>query len=78
VFAPSQQGWTPIWQPFLSELSARGFAHRLSRLTDFDYRVSRIAAGRYQVELAYDSAEERNALLARIESITGLSLVDAD
>jgi len=40
--------------------------------------VSRLGAGRYQVELAYDGAEERNALLARIESITGLSLVDAD
>ena len=78
ALAPAQQGWTPIWQPFLSELSARGFAHRLSRLTDFDYRVSRLGAGRYQVELAYDSAEERNALLARIESITGLSLADAD
>ena len=66
--------WQPVWQPFLSELSAKGFAQRLARLTGLDYRVSEAGRGRYEVAVAYSTEDERDAHLARIESVTGLSL----
>jgi hypothetical protein len=66
--------WQPVWHGFSSELSARGFADRLRRLGDGDFRVRRTAAWRYQVELAFREAHERDRALAALRAATGLPL----
>ena len=68
--------WAMLWRPFLSELSARGFATGLARATGLDYRVMPTGDGRFQVAFAYDTEEQRRTRLARIESATGLRLAE--
>lgn len=61
----------PVWEPFHSQMSARGFAARLSRELEHEFRVERQAPGTYQV--VFDAADplERAALRAQILEITG-------
>ncbi len=66
--------WHPVWAPFRSELSARGFMQRLERLTDLSYRVSKVGPGLYQVAFAHADAGERATGIAAIEQATGLDL----
>jgi hypothetical protein len=72
-----QPGWQPLWQAFRSELSAKGFAGQLQRLTGQRYRVRRTSPWAYQVELAYDDARQRDAVLQEIARKTGLGLGEA-
>ncbi len=67
--------WEPVWRAFRSELSAKGFAGHLERVTGQAYRVRRTSPWTYQVELRYRDAAERDSLLREIESRTGLGLV---
>jgi hypothetical protein len=60
-----------VWPPFHSQMSAQGFAARLSRELDHSFRVERHGAGSYQVVFDTESPVEREALLAEIAEITG-------
>ena len=60
-----------VWTPFHSQRSAQGFATRLSRTLDHDFRVERVGAGAYQVVFDVGSPAERDALLTEIAEITG-------
>ena len=61
----------PVWVPFHSLMSAEGFANRLSRTLDHEFRVVRQGAGAYQV--VFDAADEdqRALILAQVTEITG-------
>ena len=60
-----------IWTPFYSEISASGFASRLSQALDQPFEVARSDAGRYSVTFAYDSPEDRDRVLDEVEALTG-------
>ncbi|MEL7449601.1 MAG: hypothetical protein AAFN78_10350 [Pseudomonadota bacterium] len=70
--------WEPVWQAFAARRSAEGFSQRLASLTGLDYRVEKLAPGRYQVEVGYVSEPERALALSRIEEATGLVLARSD
>jgi len=74
--APGEPQWHPIWNPFRSQLSARGFAARLESLTGLEYRVTEVSPGSYQVAFAHGDEAERHTNLARIEETTGLRLTE--
>ena len=74
---PGDPEWHPIWRPFHSEISARGFAERLENVTGLDYRVERLKRGSYQVSVAHNGEQDRLARLTRIETATGLKLMAA-
>jgi len=73
---PEVQVWQPVWQAFRSELSAKGFAGQLRRLTGQEYRVRRASPWTYQVELAYADEGQRDAVLREIQAKTGLGLME--
>jgi hypothetical protein len=60
-----------VWVPFHSQMSAEGFAARLSRELDHSFRVERQGAGAYQVVFDSTSPVQRDMLLAQIAEITG-------
>jgi hypothetical protein len=66
--------WHAVWNPFRSELSASGFAERLARLTDREYRVRRISVGAYQVEVGYNPEIGVADTLVQIRLMTGLRI----
>ena len=66
--------WHAVWNPFRSELSASGFADRLTRLTDGEYRVRRVSVGAYQVEVSYDPDTGVGDTLMQIQMMTGLRI----
>lgn len=66
--------WHSVWQPFRSELSARGFAERLANVTGREYRVRRVSPWAYQVELAHVGEADKLTALQQIESATGLGV----
>ena len=71
---PTEIGEMPVasvWVPFHSQMSAEGFAARLSRELDHDFSVQRHGAGSYQVVFNATTSAEREQLLARIAEITG-------
>ena len=74
--APEFQEWQPVWQAFRSELSAKGFAGQLQRLTGLEYRVRRASPWNYQVEFAFADAGQRDTVLRDIETKTGLGLME--
>ncbi|HKL64432.1 MAG TPA: hypothetical protein VJ883_13755 [Woeseiaceae bacterium] len=70
----AERQWYAFWQPFRSEISAKGFRRRLEGVTGLDYRVLSPQPGEYQVAFAYRDEAERLAHLAAIEAATGLVL----
>lgn len=72
--SPPESGIARVWSPFHSEMSAAGFAERLSRSLDHPFSVERRGAGRYQVVFHYADEPEREALLAEAAAVTGLPL----
>ena len=73
IFNP-QQHWHEFWNPFRSELAARGFVSRLEKVTGLDYRVVKVKAGVYQVGFAYANDDERRVKISQISAATGLDL----
>ena len=71
VRRPPEAPAEPVWAPFHSHMSAEGFAARLSRELEHEFRVERQAAGAYQVVFNAVNPAERQALLAQISEITG-------
>ena len=63
-----------VWSPFHSKWAAEGFAQRLSQATAVPVEVVNAGAGNYQVVFSYRDDGERQALVERIETITGLEL----
>lgn len=63
-----------VWSPFRSEWAANGFARRLVLATDVPVEVVNESPGNYQVVFSYRDDGERQALVERIEAITGLEL----
>jgi len=63
-----------VWSPFRSEWAANGFARRLVLATDVPVEVINESPGNYQVVFSYSDDGERQALVERIETITGLEL----
>lgn len=70
-----QTHWQGFWNRFHSEISARGFAERLGRLTGHEYRVQESGPGVYEVVFPYRDPAERQARLERIEAATGFRLL---
>ena len=66
--------WHNIWNPFHSEIAARGFVRQLEKVTGLDYRVTKVDIGVYQVGFAYVDESDRVANLSRISAATGLDL----
>ena len=63
-----------VWSPFRSEWAANGFARRLVLATEVPVEVVNESPGNYQVVFSYRDDGERQAMVERIESITGLEL----
>ena len=66
--------WYSFWNPFRSEIAARGFVSRLEKVTGLDYRVVKVKTGVYEVAFAYDNDVERRTKLSQISAATGLDL----
>lgn len=69
--------WYSFWNPFRSEIAARGFVGQLETVTGLDYRVVKVRTGVYEVAFAYGSDAERRAKLSQISAATGLDLPDS-
>ena len=69
--------WYSFWNPFHSEIAARGFVSQLEKVTGLDYRVVKVKTGVYEVAFAYADDVERHDKLAQIAAATGLDLPDS-
>ena len=69
--------WQAFWNPFRSEIAARGFVRRLEDVTGLDYRVAKVKNGVYQVAFSYSDDAERSRKLSQISAATGLDLSDS-
>jgi len=63
-----------VWVPFHSEMSANGFAQRLTAALDHRFDVERRGPGRYEVVFDYRNEPERDAVLSEAAQVTGLPL----
>jgi len=70
----NEASWYAFWNPFRSEVAARGFVAQLEKVTGLDYRIVKVKAGVYQVAFAYADDQERLARLSQIQAATGLDL----
>lgn len=68
--SPTQSSKT-IWEPFHSEVSATGFAKRLSLQLGYPFQVTKDGPARYLVVFKYKSDEERALLVQQIATLTG-------
>jgi hypothetical protein len=73
----AEPSWYSFWNPFRSEIAARGFVSQLERVTGIDYRVVKVEAGVYEVAFAYYDDAERSTKLSQISAATGLELPDS-
>jgi len=69
-----ERQWYPFWNPFHSELAARGFVNQLEKVTGLDYRVVKVKTGVYQVGFSYQDDADRQERLSQITAATGLEL----
>lgn len=67
-------GWQPLWRPFRSELSARGFADQIAEITGRETRVRRLGPRSHQVDVAFADETQRRNTLQRLELLTGIEL----
>jgi len=73
----SETRWYSFWNPFRSEIAARGFVSQLEEVTGLDYRVVKVKAGVYEVAFAYIDDTERMNKLEQISAATGLDLSES-
>jgi hypothetical protein len=69
--------WYSFWNPFRSEIAARGFVTQLEKVTGLDYRVVKVKTGVFEVAFAYGDDMERRSKLSQISAATGLDLPDS-
>lgn len=62
---------TAVWVPFHSQMSAEGFAARLGRELEHEFRVEKRGAGSYQVVFDAVDPIQQALLEARVREITG-------
>lgn len=74
---PDESQWYSFWNPFRSEIAARGFVTQLEKVTGLDYRVVKVKTGVYEVAFAYNNDMERRTKLSQISAATGLDLPDS-
>lgn len=74
---PDEMQWYSFWNPFRSEIAARGFVTQLEKVTGLDYRVVKVKTGVYEVAFAYNDDAERRTKLSQISAATGLDLPDS-
>ena len=74
---PDKSQWYSFWNPFRSEIAARGFVTQLEKVTGLDYRVVKVKTGVYEVAFAYNDDTERRTKLSQISAATGLDLPDS-
>ena len=67
----SQSSSAAIWVPFHSEVSATGFAKRLSLQLGYPFQVTKDGPARYLVVFDYKSDEERALLVQQVATLTG-------
>ncbi len=66
-----QSSSAAIWEPFHSEVSATGFAKRLSLQLGYPFQVTKDGPARYLVVFDYKSDEERALLVQQVAALTG-------
>ena len=71
---PQERQWYSFWNPFRSEVAARGFVSQLEKVTGLDYRIVKVKTGVYEVSFAYEGDTEKQAKLSQIQAATGLEL----
>lgn len=75
--APVQQagagGRHAVWRPFHSQLSAKGFARRLSLQLGYPFEVIKADAAEYLVVFAYEDEAQRDLLSAQVTELTGFT-----
>jgi hypothetical protein len=69
--------WYSFWNPFRSEIAAKGFVSQLEEVTGLDYRIVKVEAGVYEVAFAYIDDTERTNKLEQISAATGLDLTES-
>ena len=69
-----EASWYAFWNPFRSEMAARGVVTQLEKVTGLDYRIVKVKAGVYQVAFRYADDQQRQAKLSQIQAATGLDL----
>ena len=75
--AGTDEQWYSFWNPFRSEIAARGFVAQLEKVTGLDYRVVKVKTGVYEVAFAYADDAERRSKLTQISAATGLELPES-
>jgi hypothetical protein len=73
----AEPSWYSFWNPFRSEIAAKGFVSQLERVTGIDYRIVKVKSGVYEVAFAYHDDSERSTKLSQIVAATGLELPDS-
>ena len=73
----SEMRWYSFWNPFRSEIAAKGFVSQLEEVTGLDYRIVKVKAGVYEVAFAYIDDTERMNKLEQISAATGLDLSES-
>jgi len=66
-----------FWSPFRSRLAAGGFASSLTESSDVSVEVVKLSQTAFRVAFEYQDETERLAKIHRIESTTGLKLMEA-
>ncbi len=74
---PVADDFQTVWVPFRSERSATGFADKLSKQLQRQFKVVRQGPGKYQVGFIAASTNDRNEVLEGIENLTGYRLQTA-
>ena len=64
-----------VWKPFHSEVSAAGFARRLSVQLGYPFRALREGPAKYHVVFDYDTDEQRELLREQVQAVTGFSVL---
>lgn len=62
-----------VWRPFHSQMSAEGFAKRLSLQLGYPFSVVKVGAARYHVVFSYEDTAERDLLAEQLTALTGYS-----
>jgi len=67
-----------FWSPFRSRLAASGFASSLTESSDVSVEVIKLSPTEFRVAFEYQNETERLAMIHRIESTTGIKLMETD
>jgi hypothetical protein len=69
--SPEAGSKVSVWRPFHSQLSAEGFARRLSMQLGYPFEVLKVDAAEYHVVFSYSDDVQRQTLSAQVLELTG-------